>query len=192
LCSLPAAARCSMRCCGCGRLHGAGGAWGAQGARPRVGGWMRGGAMGLLANLRFAPQRGRNRGARPCSHLDQIRDVTPSSAGCQPCLDLGDTWVHLRMCMTDGQVLCCDSSKNKHARKLTRPRARPHPPDRPLHRAGRGLAVVLHRPDRVASSASTCSRRPGHRDPAARAQREEGISSQPRRQESGHTARRVC
>jgi Zn-finger in ubiquitin-hydrolases and other protein len=23
--------------------------------------------------------------------------------------------VHLRMCMTDGQVLCCDSSKNKHA-----------------------------------------------------------------------------
>jgi monovalent cation:H+ antiporter-2, CPA2 family len=71
--------------------------------------------MGVLANLRFALQRGRNRGARTCSHLDQIHNVTPSSTGCQPCLDLGDTWVHLRMCMTDGQVLCCDSSKNKHA-----------------------------------------------------------------------------
>ena len=71
--------------------------------------------MGLLANLRFGLQRARRRGNRPCSHLDQIRDVTPSSTGCQPCLDLGDTCVHLRMCMTDGQVLCCDSSKNKHA-----------------------------------------------------------------------------
>jgi hypothetical protein len=29
----------------------------------------------------------------------------------------GDTWVHLRMCMTDGRVLCCDSSKNQHARR---------------------------------------------------------------------------
>jgi hypothetical protein len=71
--------------------------------------------MGLLANLRFVWQRGRRRGARPCSHLDQINDVPSSSTGCQPCLDRGDTWVHLRMCMTDGQVLCCDSSKNKHA-----------------------------------------------------------------------------
>jgi CPA2 family monovalent cation:H+ antiporter-2 len=43
--------------------------------------------------------------------------VTPSSTGCQQCLELGDSWVHLRMCMTDGLVLCCDSSKNKHASK---------------------------------------------------------------------------
>ena len=45
--------------------------------------------MGLLGNLRFALQRGHKRGARPCRHLDQIRDVTPFSTGCQPCLDLG-------------------------------------------------------------------------------------------------------
>jgi hypothetical protein len=51
---------------------------------------------------------------RSCRHLDQIRDVRPGSTGCQPRLALGDSWVHLRMCMTDG-VLCCDSSKNKHA-----------------------------------------------------------------------------
>ena len=63
---------------------------------------------------------------RPCSHLDQIRDVIPSSTGCQPCLDLGDTWVHLRMCMTDGQVLCCDSSKNKHASRHAHQHAPTH------------------------------------------------------------------
>jgi K+:H+ antiporter len=71
--------------------------------------------MGLLANLRFALQKARGQTGQACGHLDQIHDVTPSSTGCQPCLELEDSWVHLRMCMTDGQVLCCDSSKNKHA-----------------------------------------------------------------------------
>jgi uncharacterized UBP type Zn finger protein len=51
-----------------------------------------------------------------CTHLDQIRDVTPSSEGCEECLKIGSTWVHLRMCMTCGKVGCCDSSPNKHAR----------------------------------------------------------------------------
>jgi hypothetical protein len=32
-------------------------------------------------------------------------DVHPAAAGCQPCLALGDSWVDLRMCMTDGEVL---------------------------------------------------------------------------------------
>ncbi|HZP87973.1 MAG TPA: UBP-type zinc finger domain-containing protein [Burkholderiales bacterium] len=52
-----------------------------------------------------------------CSHLAQIRDVTPSAAGCEECLKTGDSWVHLRMCLTCGHVGCCDSSKNKHATK---------------------------------------------------------------------------
>jgi hypothetical protein len=82
--------------------------------------------MGLLANLRFALQPGRKQGARPFSHLDQINDVVPSSTGYQPCLDLGDTWVHLRMCMIDGQVLCCDSSKNKHASRHSHQHAPTH------------------------------------------------------------------
>jgi hypothetical protein len=30
---------------------------------------------------------------------------------------MGDTWVHLRICMTCGHVGCCDQSKNKHAAK---------------------------------------------------------------------------
>jgi uncharacterized UBP type Zn finger protein len=30
---------------------------------------------------------------------------------------MGDMWVHLRLCMTCGNVGCCDSSKNHHATK---------------------------------------------------------------------------
>lgn len=30
---------------------------------------------------------------------------------------MGDAWVHLRLCLTCGQVGCCESSKNQHARK---------------------------------------------------------------------------
>ena len=52
-----------------------------------------------------------------CSHLDQVRNVTPSGKGCKECLETGDTWVHLRMCLVCGHVGCCDSSKNKHATK---------------------------------------------------------------------------
>ncbi len=53
--------------------------------------------------------------ATACIHLDQIHDVTPSAQGCEECLLMGDTWVHLRECLTCGHVGCCDSSKNKHA-----------------------------------------------------------------------------
>ena len=52
-----------------------------------------------------------------CSHLGTIRDVRPSADGCEECLRMGDTWVHLRMCLECGHVGCCDSSKNKHATK---------------------------------------------------------------------------
>jgi uncharacterized UBP type Zn finger protein len=51
----------------------------------------------------------------PCSHLDTIRDVTPSAAGCEECLKTGDTWVHLRICLACGHVGCCDNSPNRHA-----------------------------------------------------------------------------
>ena len=53
--------------------------------------------------------------AHECKHLDQIHKVTPSGNGCKECLEMGDTWVHLRLCLTCGHVGCCDSSKNKHA-----------------------------------------------------------------------------
>src|SRR6266404_967350 len=52
-----------------------------------------------------------------CTHLDQIREVIPSANGCEDCLRIGATWVHLRLCKTCGHVVCCASSPNKHATK---------------------------------------------------------------------------
>jgi hypothetical protein len=42
--------------------------------------------------------------------MDRIRDVEPSGQGCEECLEMGDTWVHLRECLTCGHVGCCDNS----------------------------------------------------------------------------------
>ena len=50
-----------------------------------------------------------------CTHLDTIRDVTPSAEGCEDCLRIGARWVHLRLCLTCGHVGCCDSSLGRHA-----------------------------------------------------------------------------
>ena len=50
-------------------------------------------------------------------HLGFVRSVTPRSQGCEDCLRIGSTWVHLRLCLTCGHVGCCDSSPNKHATK---------------------------------------------------------------------------
>ena len=53
--------------------------------------------------------------ASGCEHFEQTQPVTPSAEGCEECLAMDDTWVHLRMCLVCGHVGCCDSSKNKHA-----------------------------------------------------------------------------
>ena len=54
--------------------------------------------------------------ASACSHLGGIRSVFPRTPeGCEKCLERGDSWVHLRVCMTCGHVGCCDSSPNRHA-----------------------------------------------------------------------------
>ena len=39
-----------------------------------------------------------------CTHTDQIQQVTPSAQGCEECLKMGDSWVHLRLCLTCGHV----------------------------------------------------------------------------------------
>jgi hypothetical protein len=49
---------------------------------------------------------------QPCTHLDQINDVEPLAQGCEQCLQMGDTWVHLTEYLTCGHVGCCDSSKS--------------------------------------------------------------------------------
>ena len=61
-----------------------------------------------------------------CPHLASVdRHLKPHTKGCEECLKLGDTWVHLRLCMKCGHVGCCDDSKNKHATKHFR--ATTHP-----------------------------------------------------------------
>ncbi|MET8428343.1 UBP-type zinc finger domain-containing protein [Nocardia sp. NPDC004860] len=50
-------------------------------------------------------------------HVAAIRPVAPRTPqGCEECLRLGTPWLHLRLCLTCGNVGCCDSSPMRHAR----------------------------------------------------------------------------
>lgn len=51
----------------------------------------------------------------PCEHFALIHDVEPGTDGCEECLAMGDTWIHLRLCRTCGHVGCCNESRNMHA-----------------------------------------------------------------------------
>jgi hypothetical protein len=53
-------------------------------------------------------------GDKPCAHLDQIQVTEPATTVCQECVDLGDIWPALRMCLICGYVGCCDTSKHRH------------------------------------------------------------------------------
>ena len=55
-----------------------------------------------------------------CSHLKPLVDpgrapVAVRTQGCEECLEIGDRWVHLRLCMACGHVGCCNDSPNRHA-----------------------------------------------------------------------------
>lgn len=54
-----------------------------------------------------------------CEHLNAVqpRELPGGDRVCEDCVKTGDSWVHLRMCMECGHVGCCDSSKNRHARR---------------------------------------------------------------------------
>jgi len=52
-----------------------------------------------------------------CEHIAAIVPVTPSAEGCEECLKMGSSWVHLRLCKSCGHVGCCDNSINRHATK---------------------------------------------------------------------------
>ena len=51
---------------------------------------------------------------KPCSHLELIQVKEPSTDVCTACLETGDVWPALRMCLICGFIGCCDTSKNKH------------------------------------------------------------------------------
>ena len=72
-------------------------------------GWVR-----LSSRINESIDRG-SLNTKNCLHISQVKDVVPSSEGCEDCLKTGDSWVHLRLCLFCGQVGCCDDSKNKHA-----------------------------------------------------------------------------
>ena len=55
--------------------------------------------------------------AQTCDHVEMAGSPEPRTDGCEECLEMGDTWVHLRRCLSCGHVGCCDSSKNRHATK---------------------------------------------------------------------------
>ena len=56
------------------------------------------------------------RSTTKCNHTNQTTVIqAPTEHVCPECVALGDSWVHLRICMSCGHVGCCDSSKNKHA-----------------------------------------------------------------------------
>jgi uncharacterized UBP type Zn finger protein len=57
--------------------------------------------------------------AGTCRHENEIdAGVVPDASDfCPECVALGDSWVHLRICLTCGHVGCCDQSKNRHARR---------------------------------------------------------------------------
>lgn len=54
-----------------------------------------------------------------CEHLhDAPRIAAARTPGaCEDCLREGTRWVHLRMCLTCGNVGCCDSSVGRHAER---------------------------------------------------------------------------
>jgi uncharacterized UBP type Zn finger protein len=52
-----------------------------------------------------------------CTHLESIEvtELPEVIAGCEDCLAIGATWVHLRMCQSCGRIGCCNSSLHRHA-----------------------------------------------------------------------------
>ncbi len=51
-----------------------------------------------------------------CPDLDErpVVEVADDQV-CQACVDKGDQWVSLRICLDCGEIGCCDSSPNQHA-----------------------------------------------------------------------------
>ena len=57
---------------------------------------------------------------RAAGECDELADAPMSAVptftdGCPDCLREGTRWVHLRLCLSCGNVGCCDSSVSKHA-----------------------------------------------------------------------------
>lgn len=89
-----------------------------------------------------------------CAHAGQVEPVVPRTAGCEECLERGDRWVHLRLCLTCGHVGCCDSDPYQHATAHWRETG--HPVMR-SYEPGGGVALVLPPPPARLSTDRTSS-----------------------------------
>ena len=76
-----------------------------------------GASAAAAATIESAPARApAPEAASPtCGHLALVHEVAPLTPGCAECLQRGERWVHLRICLTCGHVGCCDASKGRHA-----------------------------------------------------------------------------
>ena len=88
-------------------------------------GTSRKGAAGVSSVMTVIELSHRQKQTKRCAHTSKARAVSRWAQGCEECLQTGDTWVHLRICMTCGHVGCCDSSRNKHATKHYRATGHP-------------------------------------------------------------------
>jgi len=56
-----------------------------------------------------------------CQHMRTAPVPVPEpegrTEGCEECLKIGQSWVHLRKCIICGHIGCCDQSIGKHATK---------------------------------------------------------------------------
>jgi CPA1 family monovalent cation:H+ antiporter len=74
-------------------------------------------AQASREELKTEYSRVRRTGAS-CEHLSSqpVQEVEQEPAPvCQACVDGGTTWVSLRLCLTCGEIGCCDSSVMRHA-----------------------------------------------------------------------------
>jgi phosphoenolpyruvate-protein phosphotransferase len=73
----------------------------------------------LIRTLRLADAinaSNKSEGHMTCEHATKLHPVPPRTpGGCEECLAAGDSWVHLRLCLTCGHVGCCDDSPGRHA-----------------------------------------------------------------------------
>ena len=110
--------------------------------------------------------------ADTCTHLDQIQlDITPSGDGCKECLEMGDIWVHLRLCMVCGTWAAATARRTSTPRSIITPRSTRSSSPSSRARTGSGATrtsscsswtrTVLNNP------ISQQSPRPGRRSPGA-------------------------
>lgn len=49
-----------------------------------------------------------------CEHFQGGDDFPAPKDVCEPCVEIGDEWLHLRQCLICFRTSCCDNSPNRH------------------------------------------------------------------------------